>query len=95
MNPRLYNMVGKDPVFQDSRDPLGASTKSVAEQKLMLDKYRLYNESRCDLDFVIQDFASKATNGYKTKARNTKGSSQAMYKRTLLFINQHVAEFVL
>jgi hypothetical protein len=24
MNPRLFNMIGKDPVLQDSRDPLGA-----------------------------------------------------------------------
>ena len=31
MNPRLYNMIGKDPVLQDSRDPLGSNTKTTAE----------------------------------------------------------------
>ena len=75
MNSRLFNMIGKDPILQDSRDPLGANSKTVAEQKLMLDKYKIFNEYRCDLDFVIQDFSSNATNSFKTKARNTKGTS--------------------
>jgi hypothetical protein len=32
-NPRLFNLIGKDPVLSDSRDPLGAQIKTMAEQK--------------------------------------------------------------
>ena len=31
INPRMYNLIGKDLIMQDSRDPLGASTKGTAE----------------------------------------------------------------
>lgn len=95
MNPRLFNLIGKDPVLQDGRDPLGATIKTVAEQKVQLDKFKFYHESRCDLDFVILDFAQKASNAFKTRARNTKGNSLLGYKRILHMINQNVSEFVL
>jgi hypothetical protein len=57
MTPRQYNLIGRDPVLQDSRDPLGANIKSSAEQKANLDRLKFYQESRCDIDFVIYDFA--------------------------------------
>lgn len=57
MTPRQYNMIGRDPLLQDSRDPLGANIKSSAEQKANLEKLKFYVESRCDIDFVIYDFA--------------------------------------
>jgi len=60
-----------------------------------MDKLKFYQESRCDLDFIIFDFAQKALNSFKTRARALKGNSQAMYRRLLHFINHNVAEFVL
>jgi len=57
MTPRQYNLIGRDPILQDSRDPLGANIKSSSEQKANLDKLKFFNESRCDIDFVIYDFA--------------------------------------
>jgi len=33
VNHRLYNLIGKDMVLQDAKDPLGAKSKSAAEQK--------------------------------------------------------------
>jgi hypothetical protein len=57
INPRMYNLIGKDFVLQDSRDPLGATTKNSNEQKIQLDKYKLFLESRCDIDSVIFDFS--------------------------------------
>ena len=57
MTPRQYNLIGRDPILQDSRDPLGANIKSSQEQRANLDKLKFYQESRCDIDFVIYDFA--------------------------------------
>ncbi len=95
ITPRNYNLIGRDPMLQDSRDPLGATIKSSSEQKVNLERLKFYQESRCDTDFVIYDFAQKALNGFKTRARTLKGNSLAMYKRMLNFINHNVAEFVL
>lgn len=40
---RTYNLIGKDLVMQDSRDPLGSTAlKSAAEQRAMYEKYRVY-----------------------------------------------------
>jgi len=57
VNPRLYNLIGKDMVLQDGRDPLGAKSKTPAEQKEFLDKYKIFIEGRCDIDGLIFDFA--------------------------------------
>ena len=58
LTARAYNLVGRDPVLQDARDPLGASNnKSGSEQKALLEKYKLFVESRCDVDSVVFDFA--------------------------------------
>ena len=53
MTPRQYNLIGCDPILQDSRDPLGANIKSSSEHKANIDKLKFYQESRCDIDFVI------------------------------------------
>lgn len=57
ITPRNYNLIGRDPMLQDSRDPLGATIKSSSEQKANLERLKFYQESRCDTDFVIYDFA--------------------------------------
>jgi hypothetical protein len=57
VNHRLYNLIGKDMVLQDAKDPLGAKSKSAAEQKEQLDKFKLFAEGRCDIDGLIYDFA--------------------------------------
>ena len=94
MNPRMYNLIGKDPIIQDSRDPLGATIKSSSEHKANLDRLKFFHESRCDIEYVVFDFSQKALNAFKTRARALKGNSLAMYKRMLHFINHNVAEFV-
>lgn len=57
INPRVYNLIGKDLVLQDGRDPLGAKSKTPAEQKELLEKYKIYAESKCDVDGLIFDYA--------------------------------------
>jgi hypothetical protein len=39
---RYTNMIGKEPMLQDNRDPLGGSNKTSAEFKALLEKFKLY-----------------------------------------------------
>lgn len=94
LNPRMYNLIGRDLLLQDSRDPLGGKN-NLQEQKNLLEKYKVYAEGRCDVDSVIFDYAQKAIQAYKSRARFLKGHSHAMYRRMLLLINQHISEYVL
>ena len=55
--PKYYNLIGKDCLLQDSRDPLGGNQKLATEQKNLIEKYKLYCEFRCDVDSVILDQA--------------------------------------
>lgn len=91
VNHRLYNLIGKDMVLQDAKDPLGAKSKSAAEQKEQLDRFKLFAEGRCDIDGLIYDFAQKATNSFLARAKQLK----VTYHRLIQFINQCVSETVL
>ena len=62
------NMIGKDMVLHDRRDPLGSQTKSSAELKLLVERFKLYIESLCDLSAVITDLGQRAISHYKNKA---------------------------
>jgi hypothetical protein len=68
MNSRTYNLIGKDLVVQDSRDPLGSVTKNPQEQRALLEKFKLYQESKCDVDSIIFEYAQKALLAYKLRA---------------------------
>lgn len=91
---RTYNLIGKDLVMQDSRDPLGSTAlKTPNEQKAMYDKYRIFQELRADVDYVICEYAQKAIQAFKLRARQ--GISKAGCKRMVHYINQYVSESVL
>lgn len=89
------NFIGKEPLLQDTRDPLGGSNKTSAEFKTLLEKFKLYLESKVDFDHNIVDQCQKAVNSYKNKARQLKGNSSLMYRRMIHFLSFHVSEFVL
>lgn len=57
--PKYFNLIGKDPVLSDLRDPLGGGQKQSMEQKVLYDKYKLFCESRCDVDSVILELAQR------------------------------------
>ena len=82
-------------ILQDTRDPLGGSNKMATEFKLLYERYKIYQENRCDLDSVIMDQAQRAVSSYKSKARLIKGNSSMMYRRMIHFISFHISEFVL
>lgn len=93
--PKYFNLIGRDPILSDLRDPLGGSQKQSLEQKLVYEKYKLYCESRCDVDSVILELAQKCIQQYKNKSRQLKGESNLMFKRINHFISYHVSEYVI
>jgi len=95
MVAKFHNFIGKDMILQDLRDPLGGNLKTQQDQKVLVEKFKLYLESLVDVDSAILTFAQKSISQYKNKSRQLKQSSAAMFRRMIHFISYHISETVL
>lgn len=95
MVPKYYNYIGKDVALQDLRDPLGGNSKTQSDQKSLVEKYKIYQESICDVDSLVLDYAQKAISQYKSKSRQMKGNAGSVFRRMVHFITYHISEYVL